>query len=956
LKLTELFQHLPIPARAKGELILGFAHSVAEASLRLETPKVSHRLVRRLLEPLGLFDARSYSATAKLDEDADHLGHYISHGDAAGLGPNALFDPHYYRSQLHGDRYAAMNSLLHYVYFGRFRGFSPTPWFDVQYYLARNKDVARAGIDPWRHFLEHGGREGRAPSPAFDAEFYLTRAPELARAGVNPLAHYLTVGRRKGLPPLPRDGGSATASAAKAAVTAPSDAEWAAIRPMASDAESTAIGPMTVDAESAAIAPMTVDAESAAIRPLACDPAVAFTAPVDIVVPIFRGEAETLRCLHSILRSDRSGPFELVVVNDCSPEARLVATVRALAKRFNFTLIENAQNRGFVHSVNLGMQRHPERDVVILNSDTEVFGDWLGRLHAAAHRRSDIGTVTPLSNNATICSYPAFNRDNDAPLELDSEALDALAATVNERTVVDLPTGVGFCMFVRRACLAQTGPFDEPAFGLGYGEENDFCLRAAQLGWSHVAAADVFVHHRGSVSFRAERSERVEHAARVLAQRHPHYDALVREFLAKDPLRPARRRLDVARLSSLKRERNVLLLSHSRGGGTEKHVREEVSRLRSSGWGVFRLRPAPADDQVRFAMPERDELLNLESFSLEHPEALIEVLRELAMTELDVHHLADLDERAPEWMSKLAARTKLRTVVDVHDYAAVCPRINLVDGEGMYCGEPDVAACNACLKKHGSDTGATDIERWRRRYASLFEVASEVHVPDADVQRRLTRYFPEIHFLVKPHEDVALFRDRLRKQQRNQQREHQQVQRGEEQRPQHQLRLHQREHQPLGQSAASAPNAGKRLRIVAIGGISRMKGYDVLASCAEDTVRRGLPLDFVLLGHSVDDARLGRLGVTVTGRYADDQAEALLAARAPHVCFLPALWPETYSYTLSLALRAGLPVFAFDLGAIPNRLAELNAHQHVMGLAMAREPALINDRFVQFLEARVRVE
>ena len=41
-------------------------------------------------------------------------------------------------------------------------------------------------------------------------------------------------------------------------------------------------------------------------------------------------------------------------------------------------------------------------------------------------------------------------------------------------------------MYIRRDCLDAVGPFDEAAFGRGYGEENDFCLRASHLGWRHV--------------------------------------------------------------------------------------------------------------------------------------------------------------------------------------------------------------------------------------------------------------------------------------------------------------------------------------------------------------------------------------------------------------------------------------------------------------------------------------
>jgi GT2 family glycosyltransferase len=70
----------------------------------------------------------------------------------------------------------------------------------------------------------------------------------------------------------------------------------------------------------------------------------------------------------------------------------------------------------------------------------------------------------------------------------------ALAAQVNHE-VIEVPTGHGFCLYMRAQCLAETGPLREDLFAQGYGEENDFCMRARHLGWRHVAVPSVFVAH-----------------------------------------------------------------------------------------------------------------------------------------------------------------------------------------------------------------------------------------------------------------------------------------------------------------------------------------------------------------------------------------------------------------------------------------------------------------------------
>ncbi|MGD9943271.1 MAG: glycosyltransferase [Burkholderiaceae bacterium] len=278
------------------------------------------------------------------------------------------------------------------------------------------------------------------------------------------------------------------------------------------------------------------------------DSGAAVRPALDVIVPVFRGEASTRACIESVLRSGGALAFELVVIDDCSPEPALSDWLRQQAADGRFRLLRNETNLGFVASVNRGMAEHPDRDVVLLNSDTEVPSGWLDRLNACAARDPRIATVTPFSNEATICSYPFEGWDGGLPGGLGLAELDRLFATVNAGRTVDLPTGIGFCLWIRRSALNSLGAFDEQAFGRGYGEESDFCMRAAAAGWRNVLAGDVFVYHAGSASFgSAERLERVRNAETVMAERHPSYAERVFEFIAADPLEPLRAAVDEAR-------------------------------------------------------------------------------------------------------------------------------------------------------------------------------------------------------------------------------------------------------------------------------------------------------------------------------------------------------------------------------------------------------------------------
>jgi GT2 family glycosyltransferase len=263
---------------------------------------------------------------------------------------------------------------------------------------------------------------------------------------------------------------------------------------------------------------------------------------IDVIIPVYRGLAETRRCLESVLAAPVRNPHEIVVVDDASPQPELSAWLREAGAGGRFTLLVHERNRGFVASVNEGMRLHPGRDVVLLNSDTEVAPGWLDRIAACAARDPRTGTVTPFSNNATICSYPRFAQRNALPEGAGTADLDAAFARANAGQAVEIPTAVGFCMFIARRCLDEVGSFDEEAFGRGYGEEVDFCMRASRAGWRHWLAADTFVFHEGEVSFGGGAQEIRNRAQAIVDERYPEFQPRVRDFIAADPPRAFRER------------------------------------------------------------------------------------------------------------------------------------------------------------------------------------------------------------------------------------------------------------------------------------------------------------------------------------------------------------------------------------------------------------------------------
>lgn len=285
-------------------------------------------------------------------------------------------------------------------------------------------------------------------------------------------------------------------------------------------------------------------------------------APLLIVIPVYQDLAATQRCIESVIASDLPEDASVLIIDDCSPEQATSDYCRAIVDQTGYSLLVNEDNLGFVASANRGMQFRDDADIILLNSDTLVAADWASRMRRSAASDASIGTVTPFSNNGTICSYPLFNYPNSLPPRWTAAQLDNAFASANTALYAEIPTAVGFCMLIKRECLNATGYFDEERFGQGYGEECDFCLRASARGWKHIVAGDVFVFHQGAASFAGSSNERKRAADEIIDELHPHYHAMVSQFIERDPLQALRKRVDIWRMEERAEDRARVLEEH----------------------------------------------------------------------------------------------------------------------------------------------------------------------------------------------------------------------------------------------------------------------------------------------------------------------------------------------------------------------------------------------------------
>lgn len=619
---------------------------------------------------------------------------------------------------------------------------------------------------------------------------------------------------------------------------------------------------------------------------------------VDVIIPVYGGSAETVECIESVLAAKNKKLGRIIVINDCSPDSQINDYLNALGRRGleKLAIIHRTKNGGFSEAVNIGMIAASDRNVILLNADTVVLDGWIDRIVAAAANDPLIGTVTPLSNNGEICNVPYLCKSVPVDSHNLAVAVDHAAAKYNFGKVLDLPVGIGFCMFIRRECINQIGLFDAALWGRGYGEEVDFCLKAAAHGWRNVLAADVFVVHRGNVSFGDEKLQRIIESAEKISQRYPFYNQLIQNFISADPVAPVRRAINIALIENALPARRVLHVSHSFGGGTEQYVRDMASLYEAEGIAALILRfGANGESELTIdtgKMPYAGFFGGkyIEKYKQGDLDAIKEDIKKLNIERIHLHSPFGIQPELLDWLTG-----SFSFDVTVHDYAWICPRVTLSMPGGRYCGEPSADQCAVCVAVHKPHDGlkrATDhlhgdVVAYRERYSRLFERAENIFAGARDVIERLGRHGIRGRSRVVPH-------------------------------PIPRMASSTKEH-----VFYSCHRDHGTIRIAAIGAISDIKGYHQLLACAEIALKKRLPMEFIVFGYTMNDAELGALpNVSILGRYDEQELDDLIAFHQPNLAFFPNQGPETFSYTLSHCFRFGIWPVATDIGAPAERIRE----------------------------------
>lgn len=314
----------------------------------------------------------------------------------------------------------------------------------------------------------------------------------------------------------------------------------------------------------------------------------------------------------------------------------------------------------------------------------------------------------------------------------------------------------------------------------------------------------------------------------------------------------------------------LLVLTHAMGGGVARHLAELASALQG---GVQVIQASPAGNMLRLALPgmfKGEDEVHLAFQWPDQQELFWRFLAQLGITQVHVHHV--LNWPAGFWPAFMQESSEFD--LTLHDHLL----FSAIEGDRAI-GAEDRQWLTQVQRCFGGDARHASVELYQ-----LAVAARRVLVPSQSMHEHVGRFFPELAMgtlLYRPHPEAELLREGYP--------------------------------EPFVRTLSSE----QPMRVLCLGMLSAEKGAQVLARVAREAGRQNLQLEFHLLGSC--HVHLPSC-IVRHGSYDDRQVPGLLEQINPHVLWLPAQSPETWSYTLSAGLKAGLPVVATDIGVFPERL------------------------------------
>lgn len=608
----------------------------------------------------------------------------------------------------------------------------------------------------------------------------------------------------------------------------------------------------------------------------------------DVIIPIYNAYDCLEECIDSVINNTNLKNNRIILVDDKSPDKKVLPLLKKYAKNNKaIILLENEVNLGFVGTVNKGMM-YSKNDVVLLNSDTVVSKNWLDKMIECAYSDETIATVTPLSNNATLVSVPLAFEVNELLPGCTFEETAVIVEEASKKEYPELPTGHGFCLYIKRTILDKVGYFNVEKFGKGYGEENDFCFRCLDLGYRHVLADNTYILHKESQSFSDSKVQLIEAGMKILRETYPEYVQRLDIWCHSKKISYIGENI-IHYLAKKNKKKNVLFLIHDWNdvkknlGGTTLHAYDLISNLNNEfNFHVF----APNMDgfilhsyidglETILSMPKIDNFTGTNFYNNEYENMLDNIVKDFGISIIHIHHLIG----SYFSVKNVIKNNNLYSIMSLHDFYPICPLINKLYKHNDYCSEMCDKKCGECLSfVNKRDYNLENLAKnWKEEWEEFLKGISLLIAPSKSAKEEYLKTFKKLDIEVIEHGIDT-----------------------------------KKEHSNLNL------NDIKNFDIAFVGAIGVHKGSKILKELIHSNKLGKIKLH--LFGILDDPTQRSTKKFILHGKYKRDElSKKLSKGNIKLVCLFP-IWPETYSYTLTEAIACGIPVIATNLGAITERV------------------------------------
>ena len=605
----------------------------------------------------------------------------------------------------------------------------------------------------------------------------------------------------------------------------------------------------------------------------------------DIIIPIYNAYECVIDCVKSVEENTNLHQNRLILINDQSSDERIKDLLDKYQKEHqDWIIIHNSKNYGFVKTVNIGMKQSKKNDVLLLNSDTIVTKGWLEKLKKCAYSSKNVATVTPLSNKATLTSVPVPFVRNEIPTGYTIQDMANLVEEVSSHEYRELPTGHGFCLYIKREILNEIGYFDEQTFGKGYGEENDFCFRALDYGYRHLLCDDVYIYHKESQSFSKSKIALQQQGTEALKKRYPEYVERLNLWCQQNQISYCAQKISAA-LGMQDNRENILYLIHdwhdvkNHVGGTTLHTYDLIQNLRKKynihvlapEKGMYQLFSYYAETETVMSFPKQEIMTDFCFYQSDYKQMILKIIDLFSIHIIHVQHMKNhfFD------IADVVKQKELTLYITLHDFYCVCPIINKLYCQKEYCGDPSIEKCNHCLEQCTSLHNGM-AKSWRKAWLELLLSADKIFCPSESARKEIQLTYPSISI------DVIEHGSDLEK-----------------------------------QDPYSSLNK-KSKNIAFIGAIGEHKGKKII----DELIRRSRKTKnhYHLFGILADNKWKNQKYFTNHGKYTRKQLPKLLKENDIQLVCIFSICPETYCYTLTEAIACGVPVLATNLGALGERV------------------------------------